>query len=389
MRFKLPRSKRRSRALTSLLAAVSAALLSGLLAEAQSNLAFVRARHLKRGINLSTWYAQDPDLYTPTGGADKLASYTTVKDFQLIRSLGFDHVRLSIDPQPLIAEPLAGTLRPEAMARLDATVQQIISTGLIVVLDIHPETPWKHAVTMTPMGEQELLVFWRHFAQHYAKSDPRRVYLEVLNEPEGVDPHSWDREQSRAVAIIRQQAPRHTIIVTGVKWGNIDGLRRIKLLRDKNVIYSFHDYEPLEFSSQGATWDKKTLVALRNVPYPSTPQNIAPLLPPLKDVATRNALTRYGQQRWNAKRMARRVGLAAAWAKQRHVPLWCGEFGVYLQYAPPADRDRWIADMRKTFEHRGIGWNMWDYQSNFGLVSKNGSTTAVDKGVAKALGIGR
>ena len=43
--------------------------------------------------------------------------------FKLVHDLGFDHVRLSIDPAPLIADAKLGTLRPEAMARLAGTAQ--------------------------------------------------------------------------------------------------------------------------------------------------------------------------------------------------------------------------------------------------------------------------
>lgn len=360
----------------------------GSAAWAQQPIAFERAQHLKRGINLSMWYAQDHDLYGPDGGAAKLASYITPKDFQLVHDLGFDHVRLSIDPQPLIADPDAGTLRPEAMARLDKTVQQITATGLVVVLDIHPETPWKHSVTMTPDGTKQFFAFWKSFAQHYAGTDPKHVYFEVLNEPEGVDPYRWAGEEARAVAVIRAQAPHHTIIATGESWGSIDGLTEIEPMPDDNVIYSIHDYEPMEFTHQGATWAGDALKPLREVPYPSTPENVAPLLAALPDDA-KKALANYGQQQWDAARMQQRIGLAVVWAKARHVPLWCGEFGVYRQFAQPADRDRWIKDMRTTLERDGIGWCMWDYRGGFALVTDKDGVTTVDEGVAKALGVGR
>ena len=351
--------------------------------------AFARAQHLRRGVNLSMWYAQDHDLYNLDGGAEKLASFTTEKDFKLIHSLGFDHVRLSIDPQPLLANPTAGTLRPEAMARLDTTVKQITATGLVVVLDIHPETLWKHSVTMTPEGTQEFFAFWKNFAQHYAGTDPEQVYFEVLNEPEGVDPYRWAGEEARAVAIIRGQAPHHTIIATGEGWGGIDGLVEIEPMRDDNIIYSIHDYEPMTFTHQGANWAGDALKPLRGVPYPSSPEDVAPLLPVLTDAAAKKALEDYGQQHWNRQRMAERIGKATAWAKQHNVPLWCGEFGVYRQFSAPADRDRWLADMRSTLEHDGIGWSLWDYQGGFALVTKKDGTTTVDEGVAKALGVGR
>ncbi len=355
---------------------------------AKQSLAFQRAAHLKRGINLSMWYAQDHDLYNPTGGAEKLASYITAADFKLVHDLGCDHVRLSIDPEPLIANAQQGTLRPEAIARLDETVKQITATGLVVVLDIHPEMAYVKATENTMDGTQNFFAFWKSFAAHFAGTNPEQVYFEVMNEPHDVDAYRWAGEQARAVAVIRAQALRHTIIATGEGWGGIDGLVQIEPVRDENVIYSFHDYEPMVFTHQGATWSSDALKPLRGVPYPSTPEKVAPLLDSLTQADSRDILTDYINKHWDQTRMAARIDQAVAWAKQRNVPLWCGEFGVYKDYAPPADRDRWIADMRKTLEADGIGWDMWDYRAGFGLVTVKDGVAVVDPGVAAALGLG-
>jgi hypothetical protein len=361
-------------------------------AAAQDEMAFARAKHLRRGINLSMWYAQDGQLYGADGGAEKLAHYIDASDFKLVHDLGFDHVRLSIDPVPLIdntkiADKETAALRPEAMARLDETVKQITATGLVVVLDIHPEMAYVKSTETTVEGTQQFFAFWKSFAHHYAGTNPEQVYFEVMNEPHEVDPFRWAGEQSRAVALIRAEVPRHTIIATGEGWGGIDGLLELEPVRDDNVIYSFHDYEPMEFTHQGATWSSKQLEPLRGVPYPSTPENIAPLLPALVDPSSRDWLADYGRKRWDAARMAARIHQAVAWAKDRHVPLWCGEFGVFIAYAPPADRDHWLLDMRTTLEADGIGWDMWDYRGGFGLVTKKDGTAVVDPGVAAALGL--
>jgi endoglucanase len=46
-------------------------------------IAFERAAHLQRGINLSVWYAQAADC-----SATRLTTYTTADDFKLVRPLG-------------------------------------------------------------------------------------------------------------------------------------------------------------------------------------------------------------------------------------------------------------------------------------------------------------
>src|SRR5579864_1796102 len=59
-----------------------------------------RLAHLRRGINLSEWFAQvwDPKGYTK----EHFQNWTTSADIALIRSAGFDHVRLSVNPEPMM-----------------------------------------------------------------------------------------------------------------------------------------------------------------------------------------------------------------------------------------------------------------------------------------------
>src|SRR6516164_6354609 len=64
--------------------------------------AFARARHLRHGINASEWFAQSPSDYS----AVRTDRYTDAADIALMAKLGFDHVRLSIDPVPLERVPL-------------------------------------------------------------------------------------------------------------------------------------------------------------------------------------------------------------------------------------------------------------------------------------------
>ncbi len=347
-------------------------------------MAFARAARLKRGINLSMWYAQSSDY-----SAARLASYTTADDFRLIKSLGFDHVRLSIDPEPLLLEKQSGALRPEAIARLDHTLQQITAEGLAVVLDIHPEEGWKKEISATEDGTTRFLNFWRVFAHHYATTNPELVYLEVLNEPNGVNVYLWAGIQARAVAVIRSQAPAHTIVATGAGWGKLDALVATEPVRDPNVIYTFHMYDPFEFTHQGANWTSLDKVYLRGVPYPSSPEAVAPLLATEPDEVARVGLARYGLERWDGRRVAGEIALANDWARSRHVPLWCGEFGAYRAYAPAAARDHWLEDARRGFETAGIGWSMWDYQGSFALVTKANGVTTPDAGVLRALGMTR
>ena len=352
------------------------------LAGRSQGIAFERAAHLQRGINLSMWYAQARDY-----SAERLTTYTTEDDFKLVRSLGFDHVRLSINPEPLIEDGHPDALEPAAIARLDKTVAEITATGLVVILDIHPEMPYVMALGQGNASVTNFFKFWQAFATHYASTDPRQVYFEVLNEPHIEDSYRWAGIQSKAVEGIRAVAPHHTIIATGNRWGGVAGLLELEPIRDDNVIYSFHDYDPMAFTHQGATWSTPFLKQLHGVPYPSTPENIAPLLALETEDSGKQQLAHYGTERWDAKHVDLEITTAATWGMQHKVPVWCGEFGVFRTYAEPAARARWLHDMRVALEAHNIGWSMWDYQGGFALITKANGKTSVDPPIAAALGL--
>ncbi len=122
------------------------------------------------------------------------------------------------------------------------------------------------------------------------------------------------------------------------------------------------------------------------MPYPSTPENVAPLLAAATDEA-KKPLTEYGKEHWDAQRVDAEIGRAAAWGSEHHVPVWCGEFGVYRRFAAPAARAEWLHDMRVSLEAHHIGWSMWDYQGSFALVNKAGGAAKVDTAVAEALAL--
>jgi len=356
----------------------------GAQAQAAKGIAFQRAEHLKRGVNLSSFYAQTRDI-----SQARLDAYMTVGDMRALKAAGFDHVRLSINPALLIASPKTGTLRDGPMASLDKTVGQLLDAGLNVLLDIHAEEDWKAALTHGDDGASNLYAFWLNFAAHYAKTDPERVFFEILNEPSMDDLYRWEGIQDRAVAMIRRVAPRHTIIATAAAWGHQDGLLAMEPVKDENVIYTFHDYDPMWFTHQGATWSTTSWAFTHGIPYPSTPQNILPVLGQEPDERVRLELERYGEDQWGPARVQTEVDAIAKWAAERNVPLYCGEFGAFKDHSDPQMRAAWINDTRTALESRQIGWAMWDYDGNFGLANKTSAGIVFDPAILQALGMGK
>ena len=346
--------------------------------------AFARAQHLKHGINASSWFAQSGDY-----SARQIANFTDDADIALIAKMGFDHVRLSIDPMPLAAAMYGfrGS-NAEFLTQLDHAVDTMLADGLAVIIDIHPSDDYKQKMRTDNEAVERFTAIWRKLAAHYADRDPNKLFFEILNEPEIYDAYRWAGIQTRAAAAIREEAPHHTIIAAGAVWSDIWDLLAIDPLADGNVIYNFHFYEPHEFTHQGATWSTPWYSYEHGIPYPPTESSMQELLKEVPDAVNRYSMQKYWLDGWNAHRIQLMIDDAAAWGHDHHVPLTCNEFGVFRDHSDPVSRANWLHDVRTALEADGIGWAMWDYRGGFGVVTKqDGQPARVDDSVVKALGL--
>jgi endoglucanase len=350
-----------------------------------SSVPATRLAHIRHGINLSEWFAQvyDPKGYTK----EHFQTWTTATDIALIKSAGFDHVRLSVNPQPMMDAARHRDGSAEYFGYLDAAVKMILDAGLAVEIDMHPDSDFKTRLAKEDDFVERFADFWTTVAQHYASWDPDRVFFEILNEPEMRDAYRWYGVEAKLAAAIRRGAPSNTIIATGANWDNDDDLLFLEPLPDPNVIYVFHFYEPHIFTHQGATWGAYYWHWLKGLHYPSSPENAAQVATLVPEARDRMQVIRYGQDHWDASRIEAEINQAADWAKQRGVPLICNEFGVFRYFSDPQDRATWIKDVRTALERHNIGWAMWDYSGSFGVVTDRQTKAKLDEVTVRALGL--
>ncbi len=345
-----------------------------------------RSAHLRHGINLSEWFAQvyDPKGYTK----EHFEKWTTAADVALIKSAGFDHVRLSVNPQPMMDGGQRQSGTAEYFGYLDAAMKMILDAGLAVELDMHPESDFKARLNDDEFVER-FAEFWRMVARHYASPpwDAERVFFEILNEPEMKDPYRWYGIEAKLAAAIRQGAPANTLLAPGAKWDDDYDMVMLEPLRDPNVIYVFHFYEPHIFTHQGASWGAYYWHWLKDLHYPSDPKNAAAVAATVPEAVHRVDVIRYGQDHWDASRIESEINQAADWAARNGVPLVCNEFGAYRYGVEPQDRARWITDTRTALEKHSIGWAMWDYSGGFSVVVKKDGKVALDPETVRALGL--
>ena len=164
-----------------------------------------RLAHLRHGINLSDWFAQvfDPKGYTK----QHFETSITAEDMALIHAMGFDHVRLCLDPRPMFHSNQAEQISSEFLGYLDTALKMILDQGLAVEIDIQADRDFKQRLGTDDEFVEQFADFWRALAQHYSTLDPDRVFFEILNEPEGKDRYRWYGVEAKLATAIRAGAP--------------------------------------------------------------------------------------------------------------------------------------------------------------------------------------
>lgn len=340
-----------------------------------------RLERLRTGANVCRWFR-----FPREETAEFFAGYLGDAEAQFMARLGLKHVRLCVAPK-IIMEAATGAVREERAAWLEAALKRFHRAGLLVIVDIHNED---RVAELDPAWQEAFVKFWGALAARLASFDPDLTMFEIINEPVfDKREEEWNALNARLAGAIRRSAPRHTIVTSGPNWGGIDGLRKLKLLADRNVVYSFHCYDPFAFTHQGATWAGEAVKPLRQVPYPSSPEAVAPLLPALEaHPASRSMIEKYGRERWGKDKLAARFRQGIEWGAQHGAPLYCGEFGVFPPHAKPEHRANWFRDFGQVLAENNIGWAVWGWDEGFGLNRRmKDGQPAVDEVVARSLGL--
>ncbi len=320
-----------------------------------------RIDRLSRGANITQWFqvygrASD-DHYRTYMGDDEIA---------MIRRMGLRHVRLCFSPQYLYDPENPDVPIAEHLGDLQDAIGRLIARDLAVVLDPHNTNQQRIEDDAKWAGGYPR--FWGALAARLKRFSPDMLLFEVVNEPVfNKREAEWFALQEKIVAAIRKSAPEHTIVATGANWGGIDGLRKLTPLSDRNVVYSFHFYDPFTFTHQGATWSGRVPPLLKGIPYPSSPEAVTEALSRIADAEARGWVEDYGKKRWDRARLKTRLNEVLAWGREHSVPLYCGEFGVFPKNAPPESRANWFRDFALVLKESGVGYAVWGWDDGFGF----------------------
>ena len=407
-----------------------AALLALLMTATVSEAAPLR---LHKGVGLHEWLNWSP---LTDEGAYRRPPYRSVEEwlsrerpladwpegdpFRRIRGLGFDFVRLTVDPGPLLAGGAAE--RREALAVLSAAVRKVTAADLAVVFNLHAvsQAPAFGMDVVNGGADSEGVAAYRDMvkdvAAMLAQIGPDKVAFEPYNEPayypcDASGSEDWQRIMADTVADIRSVSAALTVVATGACGGSITGLTDLDpAFDDANILYSFHMYEPHSFTHQlaeepgsyvsGLPWPAGSGSPARVREHLSKWMRAAGVGPLKEAVALAKAddrIAAYFREGWDEAILKARLGEAVDWAGRHGIPvsrLFMGEFGVARLSADGRsganvdDRLRYLRVLRRTAEENGIAWSVWEYSNPHGmtLIEPRGPAVA-DEAMLDALGL--
>jgi len=301
-----------------------------------SSAARATAAALARGVNFGDM------LDAPREGAWGV----TVRDefMNVTAEAGFASVRLPVRWSNHAAASAPFTIDPKFFARVESVLDKLLAKGLYVVLNMHHyrqldgdalddgELPVDKAIV-----ELRFLFLWQQIAERFRDKNDHLLF-ELYNEPHGrLTADKWNDLAARALNVVRKSNPERIVVIGPISWNEANELLSLRLPNDPDLIITIHNYEPFNFTHQGAEW-------------------VHPMLP-------------VGVRCCNARQKAVAIvplAIAKAWSEKTRYPIYLGEFGAYGK-GDMRSRVTYTRLMRDQAEARGISWAYWELAAGFGV----------------------
>ena len=291
--------------------------------------AFAVNRRIGRGVNFGN------ALEAPAEG--EWGVVLQEEYFQLVKDAGFDSIRLPVRWNTHALESPPYTIQPLFFERVDWAVGNALSRGLVVILDFHHFTDYMDCAACQ---RSRFLALWEQIADHY-RDYPPELLFELLNEPTNAVPAAeWNEALASALGVVRASNPQRIVVVGPVNWNAFGALWSLELPQDdRNLIVTFHYYNPFHFTHQGADWAEGSDAWLGTT--------------------------------WTGSEVEKQAirddfQIAESWGLAHNRPIFLGEFGAYEE-ADMASRVLWTAFVAREAEAHEFSWAYWEFCAGFGV----------------------
>ena len=323
---------------------------------------------IKRGTNMSHWLSQSEQR----GEARRL--HIQEDDFARLKELGFDFVRIPIDEVQFWDEE--GNKLPEAWDLLKNALDWSRKYDLRAIVDLHiirshyfnavnEDDKAANTLFTSDEAQEGLINLWRQLSEFLKDRSNDWVAYELMNEPVAPEHEQWNQLVAKVHKALRELEPQRTLVIGSNMWQGHETMKYLKVPEgDKNIILSFHYYNPMLLTHYGAWWSPLCAAYKGKVNYPGVlvskeDFDAAP-------AAIKDQLKPYTEEVWNIDKIREQFKDAIEAAKKYDLQLFCGEWGVY----EPVDRElayNWYRDVLTVFDEYNIAWTTWCYDADFGF----------------------
>lgn len=322
---------------------------------------------IKRGVNIAHWVSQ-----TGARGEERARIFTE-RDVEQLAAWGFDHIRIPVGEEQLFSPD--GTMDDETMTLIETAIGWCKKHNMRAIFDLHNlrshhfneknNTLWTSAE-----AQQRLCDMWEQIARRLDRFPVTLLAYELLNEPVADKNEDWNKVLAKLLPVVRGINKERVILVPSNKWDSVDNIPDVAIPdNDKNIILTFHFYEPFILTHYRASWtDQKDIVLEHGVKYPGRPvdpEDVAKLDERQQKIvgwwATQNFDTGWLRARWKR---------AVDFAREKGLTLYLGEFGCLHTVSQEA-RVAWTGDITAMCNEYGIPRAYWEYKSGFGFADWN------------------
>ena len=304
---------------------------------------------------------EDRRMILTVGDFEHFDSYITERDVSYIASLGMDHIRLGFDQ--IVLEKAPFCYRSHILDLIEDFVRWCKKYGLNVVLNLHKAIgnycDIREEADLLDSEElkERFISLWCELERRFSAYPG--VAFELLNELRDVSPEKWNDLAARTLGALRALNPTRTVVIGSTSWNSVKTLPDLRVFDDGNVVYTFHMYEPFEFTHQRGVLQASPLFYNRKMSYPGDIDRYNDY----RKVARNKEHFYEGYDVMDARYIEDHLAPAVEFLKAHPDKiLWCGEFGT-IRHADIVSRENYMRDVIRFCKRNGIPYCVWNYLS--------------------------
>lgn len=323
------------------------------------------------GVNVSHWLSQ-----SKLRGEER-ANLITKKDFDSIAAMGFDHVRIPIDEEHFYDEE--GNRLEDGFQLLHNAIKWSLENNLKVIVDLHVirshhfnnENSSPNTLFTEEASKEQFIQLWKNLQKELKDYPKDKLAYEIMNEPVAPSCNAWNELIDRYIKTIRKTEPDRTLVIGSNMWQVVQTFDSLVVPNDdKNIVLSFHSYDPLLITHHQAPWTAYAYYK-GEVNYPGL---IIEDTAFYKDLDKEQLLIMRGlNTEWDKEIIEQNLMKAINVADSLGLQLYCGEFGAYPYFIKKEIRLKWYDDITSIFRAHNIGNAHWCYKGDFPIVNEDGS----------------